>query len=254
MLAIVAYLAGLTVVWRALEPVWPPLVTTSYAVLGAVILVMSRRPGSNPLLRRLGGVTMLVVVARLLLVDLSAVETIGGCCSFSSAGRCSSIPGTGCSRELRGQPRSSPQTPQLCCPCRANQSLRDGSSPRGITLRAAPPSRSIMSTKKLVQFFAVVLAVAVSAASAQAQHNSAIRDGFWISGGLGYGSLGCDNCGGSREGGVSGDMSLGGTISPRWLLGVGSAAWTKTQQGATMTVGTLDARDRSTPPRLVASF
>lgn len=75
-LAVAAYLAGLTVVWRALEPVWPPLVTTSYAVLGAVILVMSRRPGSNPLLRRLGGVTMLIVVARLLLVDLSSVEAI----------------------------------------------------------------------------------------------------------------------------------------------------------------------------------
>jgi hypothetical protein len=75
-LAVAAYVAGLTVVWRALEPVWPPLVTTSYAALGAVLLVLSRRPGSNPLLRRLGGVTMLVVVARLLLVDLSSVETI----------------------------------------------------------------------------------------------------------------------------------------------------------------------------------
>ena len=75
-LAVAAYLAGLTVVWRALDPVWPPLVTTSYAVLGAVILVMSRKPGSNPLLRRLGGVTMLIVVARLLLVDLSSVEAI----------------------------------------------------------------------------------------------------------------------------------------------------------------------------------
>ena len=103
-----------------------------------------------------------------------------------------------------------------------------------------------MSTKKLVQCFAIVLAVAVSAASAQAQHSVPIRDGFWISGGLGYGSLGCDNCG-SREGGVSGDLSLGGTISPRFLLGVGSAAWTKTQQGVTMTVATLDARVRFYP-------
>lgn len=75
-LAIGAYLAGLTVLWRALDPVWAPLVTTSYAALGALLLVMSRRPGSNPLLRRLGGVTMLIVVARLLLVDLSSVETI----------------------------------------------------------------------------------------------------------------------------------------------------------------------------------
>jgi uncharacterized membrane protein len=76
MLAIGAYLTGLIVVWRALEPVWPPLVTTSYAVLGAVLLVMSRRAGSAPLLRHLGGATMLIVVVRLLLVDLSSVETI----------------------------------------------------------------------------------------------------------------------------------------------------------------------------------
>jgi hypothetical protein len=75
-LAFAAYLTGLVVVWRALEPVWVPLVTTSYAVLGAVLLILSRRPGSNPLLKHLGGVTMLIVVARLLLVDLSAVETI----------------------------------------------------------------------------------------------------------------------------------------------------------------------------------
>jgi hypothetical protein len=102
----------------------------------------------------------------------------------------------------------------------------------------------------LVQCLAVVAAVAVSAASAQAQRstqrNAPIRDGFWVSGGLGYGSLGCDNCG-SREGGLSGDISLGGTISPRLLLGVGSAAWTKSEQGVTMTVGTLDARVRFYP-------
>lgn len=75
-LAFAAYLTGLVVVWRALETIWAPLVTTSYAVLGAVLLILSRRPGSNPLLRHLGGVTMLVVVVRLLLVDLSSVETI----------------------------------------------------------------------------------------------------------------------------------------------------------------------------------
>jgi uncharacterized membrane protein len=75
-LAVAAYLTGLIVLWRMLEPVWPPLVTTSYAVLGAVLLVLSRRPGMSPLLRYLGGLTMMVVVARLLLVDLSRVETI----------------------------------------------------------------------------------------------------------------------------------------------------------------------------------
>jgi predicted membrane protein DUF2339 len=75
-LAVAGYLTGLVVVWRALEPVWAPLVTTSYAVAGALLLVMSRRPGSNPLLKHLGGATMLIVVLRLLLVDLSRVETI----------------------------------------------------------------------------------------------------------------------------------------------------------------------------------
>jgi uncharacterized membrane protein len=75
-LGLAAYLTGLVVVWRALEPVWAPLVTTSYAALGAALLILSRRPGSNPLLKHLGGATMLIVVARLLLVDLSSVETI----------------------------------------------------------------------------------------------------------------------------------------------------------------------------------
>jgi uncharacterized membrane protein len=75
-LGIAAYLTGLIVVWQALDPVWPPLVTTSYAGVGATLLVMSRRPGANPLLRNLGGATMLVVVARLLFVDLSSVDTI----------------------------------------------------------------------------------------------------------------------------------------------------------------------------------
>src|SRR6476620_9407017 len=117
---------------------------------------------------------------------------------------------------------------------------------RGTSGQAALLSRSLMNTRKLVQCLAVVAAVAVSAASAQAQRNAPIRDGFWVSGGLGYGSLGCDNCG-SREGSVSGDLSLGGTISPRLLLGVGSSAWSKSEQGVTMTVGTLDARIRFYP-------
>jgi hypothetical protein len=75
-LAFAAYLTGLVVMWRALETIWAPLVTTSYAVLGATLLILSRRPRSSPLLRHLGGVTMLIVVVRLLLVDLSSVETI----------------------------------------------------------------------------------------------------------------------------------------------------------------------------------
>lgn len=75
-LAAATYLTALIVVWSALGPVWAPLVTTSYAILGAVLLILSRREGARPLLRHLGGVTMLIVVARLLFVDLSSVETI----------------------------------------------------------------------------------------------------------------------------------------------------------------------------------
>ena len=103
-----------------------------------------------------------------------------------------------------------------------------------------------MSVRKVVQYSAAVVAIAVSAASAHAQ-NAQIRDGFWFSGGLGYGSLGCDNCSGTRTNGMSGGLSLGGTLSQRFLIGVGSDAWTKSEQGATLTVGTLDARVRFYP-------
>ncbi|MFL5611401.1 MAG: hypothetical protein ACJ78G_11870, partial [Gemmatimonadaceae bacterium] len=49
------------------------------------------------------------------------------------------------------------------------------------------------------------------------------------------------------EGGLSGGLSLGGTITPRFLLGVGTSGWTKTQDGATLTVGEIDARVRFYP-------
>jgi hypothetical protein len=93
--------------------------------------------------------------------------------------------------------------------------------------------------------FLAALAFVAAPLLAHAQ-NAQVRDGFWFSGGLGYGSFGCQDCG-SRTGGMSGGLSLGGTISPRFLVGVGSDAWTKSEQGATLTVGTLDARVRFYP-------
>ena len=101
-----------------------------------------------------------------------------------------------------------------------------------------------MVVKRMVQLVAVVASLA-AATSAQAQKGPA-RQGFWFSGGLGMGSLGCDNCG-SRENGVTGDISLGGTLSPRWLLGVGTSGWSKSEQGGRLTVATLDARVRFYP-------
>ena len=53
-----------------------PLVTVSYAVAGATLLVLSRQREGHGLLLKLGGLTMAAVVARLLIVDMSTVETI----------------------------------------------------------------------------------------------------------------------------------------------------------------------------------
>ena len=96
-----------------------------------------------------------------------------------------------------------------------------------------------------VRVLAVLLLVALPAAM-DGQSRPHSRQGFWFSGGLGYGSLGCDDCGG-RTGGLSGGLALGGTLSPKLLLGVGTAGWTKSEGGATLTVGTLDARLRFYP-------
>lgn len=75
-LAAAGYFTALLILWRALEPIWAPLVTASYALLGAGLLILSRRKGTHSLLKYLGAATMLIVAGRLLLVDLSSVETI----------------------------------------------------------------------------------------------------------------------------------------------------------------------------------
>ncbi len=72
------------------------------------------------------------------------------------------------------------------------------------------------------------------------------RKGFWFNGGLGLGVAGCVGCA-SRELGASGGLSLGGTVSPRVLLGVGTAGWSKVVDGVTISGGTLDARIRFYP-------
>lgn len=97
-------------------------------------------------------------------------------------------------------------------------------------------------TRRLISSCAsLVLAIAV-ATPAAAQHAQS-RSGFWFSGGLGYGSLGCDDCDG-RSGGLSGGLSLGGTLNEHWLLGVGTTGWYRSEDGVSLTVGTLDARAR----------
>jgi hypothetical protein len=75
---------------------------------------------------------------------------------------------------------------------------------------------------------------------ASAARTSHPRRGFWFSGGLGYGSLGCEDCG-SREGGLSGGLQLGGSVSRKVLLGGGTTGWTRSEGGVTLTTGTVVA-------------
>jgi outer membrane protein with beta-barrel domain len=89
-----------------------------------------------------------------------------------------------------------------------------------------------------------------AAAQTQAAHaqpsNKHARRGFWFSGGLGYGSLGCEDCT-DREDGLSGGIALGGSLSQKVLLGVGTNGWSKSEGDVTLTVGTMAALIRFYP-------
>jgi hypothetical protein len=91
----------------------------------------------------------------------------------------------------------------------------------------------------------LALALVALATNASAQR-AQTRQGFWFNVGLGAGSLGCDDCD-SRTNGLSGQLSLGGTISPRFLLGAGTNGWTKEEDGVTLTMGSLAALVRFYP-------
>lgn len=80
-----------------------------------------------------------------------------------------------------------------------------------------------------------------------------VREGFWFNVGMGFGSLGCEDCIG-REDGLSGGLSLGGAIGDRVLLGVGTTGFAKDVAGDLLTVGTLDARVRVYPVRTSGFF
>ena len=85
-------------------------------------------------------------------------------------------------------------------------------------------------------------ALLLSAAVTAEAQDAPLRQGFWIGGGLGYGSMGlsCDFCDGlDREGGLSGYFKLGGTFRQNVLLGVETNGWTKSENGATVTMANL---------------
>ena len=92
----------------------------------------------------------------------------------------------------------------------------------------------------------VLLAVAFPTSGLEAQGHPQTREGFWINGGLGYGSLGIEDLS-DREEGLSGNLTLGGTLSPKWLLGGGTTGWTKEVEGIRVTFGTLALMARFYP-------
>jgi hypothetical protein len=86
------------------------------------------------------------------------------------------------------------------------------------------------------------LAVVALAPVAAAQGHPQSRDGFWIGFGLGYGSLSysCSGCSGS-EGALSGYLKLGGTLSPKILIGGETNGWVKSENGTTVSAGNASA-------------
>jgi hypothetical protein len=74
-----------------------------------------------------------------------------------------------------------------------------------------------------------------------AQSRPQTREGFFIGFGLGWGSLGCSDCSGDRESGLSGYLKLGGTVNDRLLLGFESNGWTKEESGVRLSQGNASA-------------
>jgi hypothetical protein len=72
------------------------------------------------------------------------------------------------------------------------------------------------------------------------------RGGFWFNGGLGWGSLGCQDCT-ERLSGVSANLALGGTLSQKVLLGVGTNGWTREEDGVRLSAATVTAQVRFYP-------
>lgn len=96
-----------------------------------------------------------------------------------------------------------------------------------------------MGTLRVTGFCALLTAVLATSAFAQ---QAQTRQGLWLGGGMGYGSMGlsCDGCGDlDREGGLSGYAKVGGTLRPNILLGVELNGWTKSEGTATVTMGNM---------------
>jgi hypothetical protein len=79
------------------------------------------------------------------------------------------------------------------------------------------------------------------------------RQGFWFSGGMGFGSLSCDTCDGYANG-FSGGLAAGGTINQHLLLGAGTTGWYRSSGGVWLNASTFDFRLRYYPVRRSGFF
>ena len=91
-----------------------------------------------------------------------------------------------------------------------------------------------MGSLRAIGFSAVLAVLLAGSASAQ---QAQTHEGFWIGGGLGYGSLG--GGGADRVGAPSGYLKLGGTLRQNILLGVETNGWTKSEAGNRLTMGNI---------------
>jgi Autotransporter beta-domain len=90
------------------------------------------------------------------------------------------------------------------------------------------------------RFAFVVAFVLLLAGSASAQRPQT-REGFWISGGLGYGSLDteCEGCESERVSGVTALLAMGGTPGAGFLVGGELEGWAREVDGVDRTFGHL---------------
>jgi hypothetical protein len=91
-----------------------------------------------------------------------------------------------------------------------------------------------------------VSALILLAASTASAQRAQTRGGFWGNFGLGWATLGCEDCFDRIEG-AAGVLALGGTLSSKWQLGGAVNTWTRSEDDATLTVGLVSVAARFYP-------
>lgn len=103
--------------------------------------------------------------------------------------------------------------------------------------------RRLRSVLSVLPVLSALLFVATTTLSAQRPQT---REGFWANFGLGWATLGCNDCTDRIEGG-GGALALGGTLSQKWQLGGSVTTWTRSENNATLTVGLVAAAAKFYP-------